>query len=90
MITGALLFNLMLCAIGFVAHSWQLVIALLCFGSTRNLMNISVNAQSIGVQELYGRPIIASFHAVWSVAGFCGAAIGSMMVSFAYRRPGIS
>jgi len=81
MMIGALFFNLMLCGIGFATQTWQLVIALLCFGCSRNLMNISVNAQSIGVQALYDRSIIARFHAVWSLAGFGGAALGSMMVS---------
>jgi MFS family permease len=82
MMIGAVCYNLMLCAIGFVTQAWQLVIALVCFGSSRNLFNISVNAQSIGVQALYDRSIIARFHAVWSLAGFAGAAVGSLMVSF--------
>lgn len=81
MIIGAVCYNLMLCAIGFATHTWELVIALLCFGCSRNLFNISVNAQSIGVQALYDRSIIARFHAVWSLAGFGGAALGSLMVS---------
>ena len=81
MLFGAVFFNLMLCGIGFATHTWQLVIALVCFGSSRNLLNISVNAQSIGVQALYDRSIIARFHAVWSLAGFGGAAVGSLMVS---------
>lgn len=82
MLAGALLFNCMLCGIGFSSHTWQLVLALFCFGSSRNLLNISVNAQSIGVQALYGRSIIARFHGVWSLAGFGGAALGSLMGSF--------
>ena len=81
MMIGAMLFNLMLCGIGFATQTWQLVIALVCFGSSRNLLNISVNAQSIGIQALYDRSIIARFHAVWSLAGFGGAAVGSLMVS---------
>ena len=81
MLFGALAFNLMLCGIGFATRTWQLVLFLICFGSSRNLLNIPVNAQSIGVQALYDRSIIARFHAVWSLAGFGGAAVGSMMVS---------
>ncbi len=81
MMIGAVFFNLMLCGIGFATQTWQLAIALVCFGSSRNLMNISANAQSIGVQALYDRSIIARFHAVWSLAGFGGAALGSLMVS---------
>jgi MFS family permease len=82
MIIGAIFFNIMLCFIGFSTQTWQLVIALVFFGSSRNLMNISVNAQSIGVQALYDRSIIARFHGIWSLAGFAGAALGSLMVSF--------
>ena len=82
MLVGAVLFNSMLCLIGFATHVWQLVIALFCFGASRNLLNISVNAQSIGVQALYQRSIIASFHGIWSLAGFGGAALGALMVSF--------
>jgi len=81
MLFGAVAFNLMLCGIGFATQTWQLVIFLVCFGSSRNLLNIPVNAQSIGVQALYDRSIIARFHAVWSLAGFGGAALGSLMVS---------
>jgi MFS family permease len=83
MMIGAVSFNAMLCAIGFATRSWQLALALVFFGSSRNLMNISANAQSIGVQSLFERPIIARFHGVWSLAGFGAAALGSLMVSFA-------
>jgi MFS family permease len=82
MLIGAVSFNLMLCAIGFATRSWELALVLVCFGSSRNLMNISANAQSIGVQSLFERPVIARFHGVWSLAGFGGAALGSLMVSF--------
>ncbi|GGA82259.1 MFS transporter [Puia dinghuensis] len=82
MMVGAVLFNLMLCCIGFVTQAWQLVVLLVCFGSSRNLMNISVNAQSLGVQGLYDKSIIARFHGIWSLATFAGAAVGSLMVRF--------
>ena len=82
MMIGAIFFNLMLCCIGFATQTWELVMALVCFGSSRNLLNISVNAQSIGVQSLFDRSIIARFHGIWSLAGFGGAALGSLMVRF--------
>lgn len=82
MMVGAFAFNVMLALIGFASEVWQLVIILFCFGSSRNLLNISMNAQSIGVQALYERSIITSFHGVWSVAGFSGAALGAVMVFF--------
>ena len=81
MMIGAILFNAMLCVIGFATQTWELVLALFFFGVSRNLLNISVNAQSIGVQTLYDRSIIARFHGIWSLAGMGAAALGSLMVS---------
>lgn len=81
MITGALLFNAMMCLVGFVNQTWQLVAVLFCFGSARNLFNISANAQSIGVQALYSRSIIASLHGIWSIAGFAAGTVGTLAVS---------
>jgi fucose permease len=81
MITGAVLFNIMLCLVGFVSATWQLALVLFFFGSSRNLFNISANAQSIGVQAMYDRSIIATFHGIWSVAGFTAAAVGSLMIA---------
>lgn len=82
MMIGSVCFNIILCLIGFATKPWELVAALVCFGSSRNLMNISANAQSVGVQALFDRSIIARFHAIWSLAMFGGAALGSLMVSF--------
>ncbi len=81
MFAGTVCFNLMLALIGFTNQVWQLVIVLFLFGSSRNLMNISVNAQSVGVQGLYNRSIITTFHGVWSMAGFAAAALGYLMVA---------
>ncbi|WP_072144811.1 MFS transporter [Hymenobacter sp. AT01-02] len=80
MMVGAVLYNAALALLGFAQHTWQLVALLFCFGSSRNLLNISVNAQSVGVQRLYPHSIITTFHGVWSVAGFAAAAVGSGLV----------
>ncbi len=45
-----------------------------------NLLNISMNTQAIGTEALYGRTIMASYHGIWSVAGFSGAAIGTLFI----------
>lgn len=81
MFAGTVCFNLMLALLGFTNQVWQLVLVLFCFGSSRNLMNISVNAQSVGVQKLYNRSIITTFHGIWSMAGFAAAALGYLMVA---------
>ncbi|RFM25975.1 MFS transporter [Deminuibacter soli] len=81
MLGGALLYAVLLPVLGLVQHSWQLGVILFLFGSSRNFLNIAVNAQSVGVQQLYNKSIIASFHGIWSVAGFSAAALGTYMLS---------
>jgi MFS family permease len=81
LLIGALMYNGVLACMGFSGYTWVLGIVLFFFGSSRNLMNLSMNAQAIGVQSLYKRSIMSSFHAVWSMAGFAGAALGYLMVT---------
>ncbi|WP_295767089.1 MFS transporter [uncultured Mucilaginibacter sp.] len=82
MMFGALLFNAVLLFLGLATTVWQFAVILFAFGSGRNLLNLSVNAQSVGVQSLYPKSIITTFHGIWSMAGFAGAAVGYVMVSF--------
>ncbi|WP_369752369.1 MFS transporter [Flavobacterium sp. WC2409] len=81
MLLGAILFNIVLALPGFAAFVWQLVIILLIFGSSRNILNLSMNAQALEVQKLYPKSIMTTFHAVWSLAGFIGAGLGYVMVT---------
>ena len=80
-IGAAILFPLTLLLLALAATTWQLIAALFFFGLWANLVNIAMNTQAVGVEKLYGRSIMASFHGLWSLAGFTGAAIGSLFVS---------
>lgn len=81
MLLGAVMFNIVLALPGLAGFVWQLVIILLIFGASRNIFNLSINAQSLEVQKLYPQSIITRFHAVWSIAVFAGAGLGYVMVS---------
>ena len=74
-------YTLCLSNIGLVQEGWQLAIALFLFGLTGNLSNISINTQGVAAERLYQRPIMASFHGGWSLAGFTGALIGLLMMN---------
>lgn len=74
-------YALSLTNIGLVNQPWQLVLTLFAFGIFGNLCNISVNTQAVHAEALYPRPIMASFHGLWSIAGFTGALIGSVMMN---------
>jgi len=82
MLVGAIAFNVLLCVPGFTAYVWQLVVLLFFFGSARNIFNLSVNAQAVSIQSFYDKSIMVTFHGIWSLAGFAGAALGYLMVSF--------
>jgi MFS family permease len=81
LLVGTTLYTLTLIVIGLVANRWQLAGALFMFGFFGNLVNIAVNTQAIGVEALYGKSIMASFHGAWSLAGFTGASIAWFLVS---------
>jgi MFS family permease len=76
-----LLYALELTNIGWAAKPWQLALALFIFGIVGNMSNISVNTQGVLAEKIYGRPIMTSFHGVWSMAGFSGALTGLLMMN---------
>jgi MFS family permease len=82
MFGGVTAFTLLLCLPGFTAYMWELILVLFFIGSTRNVIAITVNAQAVGVQAMYDKPIMVTFHGIWSLAGFAGAAVGYVMVYF--------
>ncbi|MBD0278798.1 MAG: MFS transporter [Flavisolibacter sp.] len=79
-ITALLLYSVVLFSIGLASSVFGLVIILFFFGMLGNTVNIAVNTQAVGVEKLYGRSIMASFHGLWSLAGFTGAALGTLMM----------
>jgi len=81
MIAAALLYPAILVLLGFAATVWQLTFILFLFGLSSNLVNIAMNTQAVDVEAMYGRSVMASFHGLWSIAGFSGAAIGTLLVS---------
>jgi len=81
LIAASIFFPLTLIMIPVAATTWQLIFVLLFFGLWANLLNISMNTQAVAIESMYGRSIMASFHGLWSIAGFCGALIGNFFVT---------
>ncbi|MEJ7692020.1 MFS transporter [Daejeonella sp.] len=86
-IVSAMIYTLLLLAIGIVQGLAGLVCVLLAFGFFSNLLNIAVNTQAAGVEASYNKPVMASFHGMWSLAGFAGAAIGTVMMGYGISPP---
>lgn len=81
LIAAALLYPAMLVLLGIAGNVWQLAFGLFLFGLSSNLVNIAMNTQAVALEAMYGRSVMASFHGLWSIAGFTGAAIGTLLVS---------
>jgi MFS family permease len=55
-----------------------LVAALACYGAVAGLLDVSMNACGAKLEIAYGRPILSSLHAGYSIAGLAGAGIGGL------------
>lgn len=79
-ITAVLLYSILLVALGSASTVQLLIAGLVLFGMAGNTANIAINTQAVGVEAKYERNIMASFHGLWSLAGFTAAAIGTFMI----------
>lgn len=65
---------------GFATTVPVLAIALGVFGFTNGLIDVSMNTHAVEVERGYGRPIMAAFHAYWSIGGLVAAVIGGATI----------
>jgi MFS family permease len=75
-------YSICLILIAFCPTVYWLAGTLFLFGMCGNLANVSLNTQGLAIQKSYGRVVMASFHGLWSAAGFTGAAFGALAISF--------
>jgi MFS family permease len=54
--------------------------ALLAFGIAGGVLVVAANAQGVRVERGYRRPLMASFHASFSLGGLAGAVLGGLLV----------
>jgi MFS family permease len=80
MLAGCVLAALVLCLAGLVNTPVLLVLSLFSVGFVRTIFSIAVNTGSIDVQRLYERPVIATFHGIWSISCFVAAALATVMI----------
>ena len=58
-----------------------LLAALVLVGAVTGVLDVSMNAHASTVEKGYGRRIMSSFHAAYSLGGLAGAAIGGLVAS---------
>lgn len=57
-------------------------VALFLFGAFLGGIDIAMNSQAVAVENAGGKPVMAGFHAMYSVGGLLGAAIISVLLGF--------
>ncbi len=71
-----------------------LVLALLVAGAWHGALDVSMNAHAVAVENAYGRPIMSSFHASFSLGGLAGATSGGLLsawgVGLAFHLCGVA
>ncbi|MEV6871762.1 MFS transporter [Amycolatopsis sp. NPDC051128] len=74
---AGVLLGLSLCGPGFADSWWTLGLALALFGLGNGAIDVGMNSHAVVVERAYPRPIMAAFHAMWSVGGAIAAVIGA-------------
>ncbi|WP_075215353.1 MFS transporter [Mongoliimonas terrestris] len=59
----------------------MLVFALFLFGAANGVCDVAMNSHAVAVERRLGRPVLSSFHAMFSIGGFIGAAAGGAALS---------
>ncbi|MDN5696925.1 MAG: MFS transporter [Rubrobacter sp.] len=58
-----------------------LCLAGLVLGTGNGLMNVSLNSRASDLEKEYGRPIMPSFHALFSLGGFAASVLGGLVAA---------
>jgi hypothetical protein len=64
------------------------VVAALFFGAAKGAVDVGINAQAVVVEKCYGRPIMSSFQALWSVGGLAGGFLTSAALGLGCTETG--
>lgn len=62
-----------------------LVAGLFVFGAGHGVLDVAMNSQAVMVEQAHGTPIMASFHACFSIGGFAGSASAAALASAGWR-----
>jgi len=63
------------------------LVAALLFGAAKGGVDVGINAHAVVVEHCYGRPIMSSFQALWSVGGLAGGFLTSAALGLGSAPP---
>lgn len=59
-----------------------IIVSLVFFSISLRVINISINTQSISIQQKFEKKIIGSFHGIWSIGGILGVLFSTIMLNY--------
>ncbi|MCW2789464.1 MAG: transporter [Aeromicrobium sp.] len=65
----------------FATSGLQLVLVLAVVGFFNGIVDVAQNAQAVVVERAYGRPIMAAFHAFFSLGGLLASVLGGGLIA---------
>lgn len=78
---SAILYVSLLLAIGYSPTVFMVSLSLFFFGFWGDVLNIAMNTQALLVQqEMYTKPLMSSFHGMWSLGAMTGALLGGILM----------
>ena len=78
-LVSSIWFCLVLAGPAFAASGRELWLALFVLGLAAGAMDVSMNAQGVAVERWAKRPMMSGFHAMFSIGGMAGAAVGGLI-----------
>lgn len=78
---GAIFFCLVVPFIPLMPGAMALFALFFCMGATTGILDVTMNAQAVLVEGAYKRPIMASFHAIFSAGMMVGAGSGALFTA---------
>ena len=78
----AVLYTISLILLALAGGFWTLAAALFIFGAFHGSMDVAMNAWAAEVEQAYSKPVMSSFHAMWSLGAGLGALSGYGAVQF--------
>ncbi|WP_050602799.1 MFS transporter [Ruegeria sp. 6PALISEP08] len=76
----AVLYTLSLILLALAGGFWGLAAFLFVFGAFHGSMDVAMNAWAAEVEQAYDKPVMSSFHAMWSLGAGLGAISGYLAV----------
>lgn len=64
-----------------IGDPWTMAAALLLFGAVVGTLDVAMNVHAVDVERAAGKPLLSGFHALYSVGGFAGAALMTLLLS---------